>query len=126
MPFAVQEILFAIRPYVKAHGLGITLTSPADIDLDGRSMVQPDVFVVPPGHFVRHRDREPAWSDVRGLLLAVEVLSPSTARRDRGVKRHYYQRNGVSEYWIVDLDARLVERWRPDDERPEIVSETLA
>jgi Uma2 family endonuclease len=28
----------------------------------------------------------------------------------------------VAEYWIVDLDARLVERWRPQDERPEIMS----
>jgi Uma2 family endonuclease len=31
----------------------------------------------------------------------------------------------VPEYWIVDLDARLVERWRPDDTRPEILTETL-
>jgi hypothetical protein len=32
----------------------------------------------------------------------------------------------VDEFWIVDLDARLVERWRPADERPEIISGTLA
>lgn len=35
-----------------------------------------------------------------------------------------YQRH-VSEYWIVDLDARLFERWRPDDERPEVLTERL-
>ncbi|MBL0170033.1 MAG: Uma2 family endonuclease [Gemmatimonadaceae bacterium] len=52
-------------------------------------------------------------------LLAVEVLSPSTARQDRIVKRPRYQRTGV-EYWMVDLDARVVERWTPDAERPEI------
>jgi Uma2 family endonuclease len=56
----------------------------------------------------------------------VEVLSPSTARADRRVKRLRYQRQGIPEYWIVDLDARLVERWRPKDERPEIVDETLS
>jgi Uma2 family endonuclease len=39
-------------------------------------------------------------------------------------KRTHYQRH-VPENWIVDLDARLLERWRPGDERPEIVTETL-
>lgn len=58
-------------------------------------------------------------------ILAVEVLSPSTARYDRALKRKLYQRVGVAEYWIVDLDARLVERWRPEDERPEIVTDRL-
>ena len=36
-----------------------------------------------------------------------------------------YQREGVAEYWIVDIDARLVERWRPGDARPEILRERL-
>ena len=58
-------------------------------------------------------------------MLAVEVLSPSTARRDRREKRRLYQRF-ADEYWIVDLDARLVERWRPGDVRPEVLDETLS
>ena len=53
------------------------------------------------------------------------MLSPSTARADRQVKRRRYQRHSVGEYWIVDIDGRVVERWRPDDERPEILSERL-
>lgn len=83
--------------------------------------MQPDLFVV----------RRPAnvrlarWSDVGVPVLAIEFLSPSTAARDRGAKRRIYQQAGVAEYWIVDLDARLVERWRPGDDRPEIVSEAL-
>jgi Uma2 family endonuclease len=60
----------------------------------------------------------------RELLLAVEVLSPSSGRYDRVTKRPHYQRH-VPEYWIVDLDARLFERWRAGDERPEILTETL-
>jgi Uma2 family endonuclease len=52
------------------------------------------------------------------------VLSPSTARYDRIVKRGRYQRHGV-EYWIVDLDARLLERWTPESERPEILTESV-
>ncbi|MGA2383528.1 MAG: hypothetical protein ABSG61_08840 [Gemmatimonadales bacterium] len=31
----------------------------------------------------------------------------------------------MPEYWVVDLDARLIERWRPGDERPELLSDTL-
>ncbi len=65
------------------------------------------------------------WNDIRELLLAVEILSPSTARADRTVKRRRYQRADVPEYWIVDLDARLVERWKPGDERPEVLAERL-
>jgi Uma2 family endonuclease len=57
-------------------------------------------------------------------MLAIEVLSPSSARHDRVRKRPLFQRH-VPEYWIVDIDARLVERWRPGDERPEIITESL-
>ena len=53
-------------------------------------------------------------------VIAVEVLSETTASRDRGAKRRIYQRVGVLEYWIVDLDGRLIERWRPEDQRPEV------
>lgn len=60
----------------------------------------------------------------RRPLLFVEILSPSTARHDRVVKRARYQRYGV-EYWIFDADARLVERWTPDAARPEILSDAL-
>ena len=57
--------------------------------------------------------------------MAVEILSPSTASRDRGVKRRLYLQAGVEEYWIVDIDGRVVERWRSGDERPEIVERSL-
>ena len=63
--------------------------------------------------------------DVRRLLLVIEILSPATAHADRTVKRRRHQREGVPEYWIVDGDARLVERWRPEDERPEMISDRL-
>ena len=60
----------------------------------------------------------------RALLLAVEILSPTSSRHDRVVKRPAYRRH-VPEYWVVDLDARLVERWAPKDERAELLTETL-
>ena len=69
--------------------------------------------------------RPSEWKEIKSLVLAIEVLSPSTARADRRVKLRLYQRQHVREYWIVDVDARLIERWRADDERPEIVTERL-
>ncbi|MBI4421343.1 MAG: Uma2 family endonuclease [Gemmatimonadetes bacterium] len=119
---ACLELTLLLRPYVRLHRLGEVLQSPADIEFDPKTLVQPDVFVAP---LVGGR-RPRTWKEVTGLLLAIEVLSPSSARADRVVKRRRYQRAGVPDYWLVDLDARLVERWRPSDQRPELVSETLA
>jgi Uma2 family endonuclease len=48
--------------------------------------------------------------------LVVEILSPSTAARDRDLKRRLYQRQGVAEYWIVDPDDAAVGVWRFGDE----------
>ncbi|MEO8337512.1 MAG: Uma2 family endonuclease, partial [bacterium] len=62
---------------------------------------------------------------VSRLLLAVEVLSPGSARFDRVIKRPRYQRNRVPEYWVVDRASRTFERWQPDDERPAILSDML-
>ena len=118
---ALGRLFVAIDQYVGASRLGWALFSPADIVFSPRRLVQPDLFVVP----WRSEGKPHAWSEVKSLLLAVEILSPSTAHADRFRKRLIYQDEGVSEYWVVDLDARLVERWRPSDLRPEIVAGTL-
>ena len=119
---ALSELFRRVDAYVTPHRLGVLLWSPADIELEPGSLVQPDLFVarLAPG-VTKFRN----WTEIVGLELAIEVLSPSTARYDRMVKRRFYQRAGVTEYWIVDLDARLIERWRPEDEKPEIVFTTL-
>lgn len=96
-------------------------TAPADVVLGPRTLVQPDLFVV------RRTagQRLERWADIGVPLLAIEILSPTTAPRDRGAKRRIYQRAGVQEYWIVDLDARIIERWRPEDMRPEVLDKVL-
>lgn len=43
--------------------------------------------------------------------LAVEVLSASTERTDRGVKFEDFANNGVNEYWIVDAESQFVEQY---------------
>ncbi len=116
-----QEIFQLLHPYTATHQIGQILWAPADIALADDTVVEPDLFVVPlVGGKLSH-----SWEQVGRLLLVIEILSPSTARMDRTVKRRRYQREGVPEYWIVDGNARLVERWRPADNRPEILTENL-
>ena len=94
--------------------------NPGDIVLGQRTVVEPDLFVIP-----RPASVDVHWREVGRPLLVVEILSPGTAARDRNVKLRIYQEAHIPEYWIVDLDSRLVERWRPDDERPEVIRERL-
>jgi Uma2 family endonuclease len=116
------ELLRRLDEYLRSSDRAAVLFSPADIEFEARTLVQPDLFVYPLTPGVKPRD----WSDIERLLLVIEVLSPSTARYDRHVKRRRYQRQGVPEYWIVDCDARLIERWRPADERPEILVDEIS
>jgi Uma2 family endonuclease len=118
---AVGNLFVLLQPYVAKHGIGATLMSPADIELVPGTIVQPDVFVIPlvNGKFPLE------WQATKSLLLAVEILSPSSLRADRVTKRRFFARVAVAEYWVVDLDARLVERTRAGEERPEILDQKL-
>jgi Uma2 family endonuclease len=116
---AVQLLFRILDDYTQAHGIGETMMSPADIELSPARLVQPDVFVIPAE--LRATD----WKDITRLLLAAEVISPSSARADRVEKRKAYQDKEVPEYWIVDLDTKVFERWRPSDVRPEILTDRI-
>jgi len=115
--WAVMELYYRLKPALEGHSDLVLFPIPGDIVLGPRTVVVPDLFVVPrpPSVYVH-------WREVARPILAIEVLSPRSASRDRGIKRRLYQQAEVPEYWIVDLDARLVERWRPGDDRPEIPS----
>jgi len=118
---AIMGLVTRLHPWLLETGIGRVLCSPADISLGDEEILQPDLFVYRTATGARLRD----WSDIIELRLVVEVLSPATARYDRQLKRRRYQRARIAEYWIVDVDARLIERWRPDDDRPEMASDRL-
>jgi Uma2 family endonuclease len=118
---AVWALYDRVAPYVRQHRLGLTGLAPSDLDLESDQLVQPDLFVVP----LRDGRVPLDWPHFGIPLLIAEVLSPTTALNDRTRKRRRYQASGVREYWIVDVDARVIERWRPDDQRPEILTERI-
>ena len=109
-----------LKPYIKSHDLGLLLGAPADLELEQDTVVQPDLFLVP-----ATLGQPRTWEDVTALVLAIEVLAPSSRRRDLVTKRRFFQRVAVPEYWTVDLARRVVQRWRPDHERPETTDSTL-
>ncbi|MBI4500556.1 MAG: Uma2 family endonuclease [Gemmatimonadetes bacterium] len=116
----LKEIFFRLRQYLRPCAtVARAFFSPADIIWSAEEYVQPDIFVVPAAEVTGD------WRDCQTLWLAVEVLSPSSARHDRVTKRNLHQEKGVATYWVIDADARIVEVWRPDDQRPEIVSDLL-
>lgn len=114
-----MRLVKLLLDYLERVPAGTLLVAPADLPLGGGQVAQPDIFILPDAAF------EEDWSNAPIPLLVIEVSSPSSARHDRGLKRRAYQHAGVQEYWIVDVDARLIERWRPDDARPEVEFESL-
>jgi Uma2 family endonuclease len=106
--------LFAlIWNYLEAHPIGRAFGVPLDIVFSPFDVVEPDIQylsneraaeVITPQH-------------VRGApQLVVEVASPSTRKRDETIKRHLYERAGVSEYWIVDPDIDVIRVYRRTSE----------
>lgn len=116
----VVEFIVLLYAYLAANDHGQVLTSPSDVQLETESYLQPDVYVVPFAEAARLPDAQ----RIHRVLLAIEVLSPGSARIDRGRKRAFYLRH-VQEYWIVDGRARCIQRWRAGDESPEIVKHTI-
>jgi Uma2 family endonuclease len=105
-----KRISKLIDTHAAVHRLGKVLDEMALICLT-RNDYMPDI-----NFFGRDKAKEIEPGQLRFPApdLAVETLSPSTARRDRGVKFDDYEAHGVSEYWIVDPVAQTVELFEPD------------
>ena len=91
--------------FVEERNLGEVFSAPCDVVLSNTDVVQPDLLSVSHAraHLLRGGDNVFGAPD-----LIVEILSPSTAGRDRTLKRALYARHGVQEYWLVDPEARTV------------------
>jgi Uma2 family endonuclease len=88
----------SLGQYLADRPLGDLVLGPYDILLSDYDVVEPDLLYVS-----RARRERITESKLQGSPdLVVEILSPSTRRRDLGIKRALYTRTGVLEYWIVD------------------------
>jgi Uma2 family endonuclease len=84
--------------------LGLVIGAPFDVYLDEQNVPQPDLMVV-----LRDRDQVLGAARLESApSLAIEIISPSSATKDRVAKRDLYARHGVPEYWLVDLEAEAI------------------
>lgn len=116
----VFELAVLLRDYAASIGCTVVI-APAAVTFSQRREVQPDVFVIPLVDGKRPR----TFAESGRLELAAEVLSEATTYVDRYTKRRLFQAEYVPDYWIVDTDARVIERWRPNDTKPEQLADTL-
>ncbi len=107
----VIRLITTIDRYIRGrHGDCQVFTAPTDVFLDekktGKHCYQPDVFVL--------CDKEKIGED--GIYGApdwiIEVLSPSTALKDRHLKTYHYGIFGVKEYWIIDPKSQTIKAYQ--------------
>ena len=111
--WAVGALFAALHTKIHVPRHGFVFTSPIDVRLGPHDIVQPDVLAI---RAERAEIITEPWIDGAPDLV-VEVLSPSTGRRDRGLKAAGYATFGVREYWLVDLVARTVEQFELEGDR---------
>jgi Uma2 family endonuclease len=100
-----RELAMIVVPHVKRKKLGKVFIAPVDVVLDRENTVQPDlVFIAAANTRIIERRAVFGAPD-----LLIELISPSSVRRDRYVKKDLYARFGVKEYWIGDPANKSLE-----------------
>jgi Uma2 family endonuclease len=108
------NLYFLLRSRLDAHPIGQVYYAPVDVLLTRFDVVVPDLVYVSQA---RASDvlRE---ANVQGVPdLVVEIGSPSTRQRDETIKRRLYEREGVSEYWVLDPELDVVRVYKRDGSR---------
>ena len=94
-----------LQQFVSQSTLGEIFISPLDVVLPTGEVVQPDIFFLN----ARQAGRVGAVSRVKEVPpFLIEILSPGSIKHDAVTKRNLYEKNGVREYWIVDVKERTI------------------
>lgn len=110
---AAARLLVILANWCRQH-TGWRYLSPGGVYISETTWLEPDVAVYASPEFLNL-----PWREMKPPVLVAEVLSPSTAKRDRHRKRPAYLAHGVGEVWIVNEPARTIERWTAASEFPE-------
>lgn len=101
-----RRLQFILYVQIEQRKLGVVFNAPCDVEISGHDILQPDLVIV-----LNHRNEILTPTRILGTPdMVVEILSHSTAARDRKLKRARYQESGVPEYWIVDPFEQKVEQ----------------
>ena len=103
-----DNIYYIFRSYLKGKACK-AFSDGVDVFLTDEDNVIPDVMIICNRDIIKQ-------DGIHGAPdLVVEVLSPSTAKNDRGYKKDLYEKCGVKEYWIVDPVPRTIETYLLSD-----------
>ena len=80
----------------------LAIMAPADVVLGDYDVFQPDLVVL-------REAPAPHERNVGIPRIAIEILSPSTRRRDRTIKKDRLLEAGVEEVWLVDPEVKSIE-----------------
>ena len=103
------ELFGLIWSHLQTHPIGRVFISPLDVVFSSFDVVEPDIM------YLSHERASNVLTtaNVQGAPeLVIEIGSPGTRQRDETIKRHLYERSGVTEYWVVDPDIDVVRVYR--------------
>lgn len=98
------NLYLLFRQFFISHPEGKVFPAPMDVELSANDVVQPDIFVV-----LGDPKRRVERSYKGAPELALEIVSPTSYRRDNVEKRALYARYGVKEYWVIDPANQVIE-----------------
>lgn len=99
-----SHIYYAFQTYLKNKNCE-AFSDGVDVYLTDDDRVIPDAMIVCNKNIIKK-------DGIHGVPdLIVEVLSPGTAKNDKGYKKDMYENCGVKEYWIVDMELHAIESY---------------
>jgi Uma2 family endonuclease len=117
------RIYLTLQLYLQAHPVGEVFFAPLDIVFSPHDVVEPDLF------YLSHERAAAILTPQHAQgapELVIEIASKSTRKRDETIKRRLYERDGVSEYWVVDPELDAIRVYRRSGDRFERAQELTA
>jgi Uma2 family endonuclease len=102
----LRDLVLMVAPWVEKKKLGEIFFAPFDVVMDQTNVVQPDLVFIAK----EHADRI-AHGLTGSPELAVEILSPTTRKRDRTIKLRTYEQHGVGHLWLIDPESHDLEEY---------------
>ena len=97
----VVKLAMIIGMHAAVNKLGLVFTDSLDVHFPDGNLFKPDFMFISAANSKIVVDNK--YSTIHGVPdMVAEIFSKSTMKRDVGIKKDIYERNGVREYWIVD------------------------
>ena len=104
--FAQSKLFLSLSRFVDDKEMGMVFSSPTAVILSEENAPQPDLIFLSKE---KMKLLDPEWG-IRGAPdMVVEIVSPSSYKRDHLEKKRLYAQYGIAEYWIIDPSYHSIE-----------------